>query len=94
MKVYAKGGKRAEVLIHEPIGENWVGNGLTSKRFSADLAALGEVDEILVRINSPGGAVFDGIAIYNTLKAHGATIEVLVEGLAASAASRALTFFP
>jgi ATP-dependent protease ClpP protease subunit len=87
LQVLAKGARRAEVLIHEPIGENWYGNGLTSKQFAADLAALGEIDEILVRINSPGGACFDAISIYNTLKGHGATIEVLVEGLAASAAS-------
>jgi len=86
-QVRASGAKRAEVLIHEAIGENWFGNGLTSKKFAADLQALGDVDEILVRINSPGGAVFDAISIYNTLKAHGANIEVLVEGLAASSAS-------
>lgn len=78
---------RAEILIHEPIGENWYGDGLTSKRFADDLKALGDVSEIVVRINSPGGAVFDGIAIYNALRAHKATVEVLVEGLAASAAS-------
>jgi ATP-dependent protease ClpP protease subunit len=87
IKIQAAGGKRAEILIHEPIGENWYGDGLTSRRFAKDLAALGEVDEILVRINSPGGAVFDSIAIYNALKSHGARIDVLVEGLAASGAS-------
>jgi len=87
IQIKAAGSKRAEILIHEPIGENWYGDGLTSRRFAKDLAALGEVDEILVRINSPGGAVFDSIAIYNALKGHGAKIEVLVEGLAASGAS-------
>lgn len=87
IQVRAAGERRAEVLIHETIGENWYGDGLTAKRFARDLKALGEIDQILVRINSPGGAVFDGIAIYNTLKAHGATIEVFVEGLAASIAS-------
>jgi ATP-dependent protease ClpP protease subunit len=87
IQVRAAGARRAEVLIQEAIGENWYGDGLTAKRFGRELAALGEVDEILVRINSPGGAVFDGVAIYNTLKAHGATIEVFVEGLAASIAS-------
>lgn len=87
IKIYARGSRRAEVLIHEAIGEDWFGNGLTSKRFVQELNDLGEVDEILVRINSPGGAVFDGVAIYNALKEHRARIDVLVEGLAASIAS-------
>jgi ATP-dependent Clp endopeptidase proteolytic subunit ClpP len=87
IQVRAAGARRAEVLIHEAIGENWYGDGLTAKRFNRDLAALGELDEILVRINSPGGAVFDGVAIYNTLKGHKAKVDVLVEGLAASIAS-------
>lgn len=87
IRVIALANKRAEILIHEPIGENWYGDGLTSRRFVKDLEALGDIEEILVRINSPGGAVFDGIAIYNALKFHKATKEVIVEGLAASAAS-------
>jgi ATP-dependent Clp endopeptidase proteolytic subunit ClpP len=87
IKILARADGRAEILIHEAIGENWYGDGLTSKRFVEDLKALGNVSEILVRINSPGGAVFDGVAIYNTLKNHGAKVEVLVEGLAASIAS-------
>lgn len=87
IKVQALANNRAEILIHEPIGENWYGDGLTSKRFVDDLKALGPVTDILVRINSPGGAVFDGIAIYNALRGHSARVEVLVEGLAASAAS-------
>jgi len=87
IKIKARAGGRAEILIHEAIGENWYGDGLTSKRFVQDIQALGDVSEILVRINSPGGAVFDGVAIYNALKAHGARIDVRVEGLAASIAS-------
>lgn len=87
IQILARANKRAEILIHEAIGENWYGDGLTSKRFIKDLENLGDVDTITVRINSPGGAVFDGIAIYNALKAHKAKKEVQVEGLAASAAS-------
>jgi ATP-dependent protease ClpP protease subunit len=87
IRIFAAAAKRAEILIHESIGENWYGDGLTSKRFIKDLEDLGDVDTIVVRINSPGGAVFDGIAIYNALKAHKAKKEVVVEGLAASAAS-------
>jgi ATP-dependent protease ClpP protease subunit len=87
IRVLALANKKAEILIHEAIGDNWYGDGLTSKRFAKELAALGDVSEIKVRINSPGGSVSDGVAIYNTLKAHGAKINVVVEGLAASIAS-------
>ena len=51
------------------------------------MKALGDVRQINVRINSPGGDVFDGMAIYNTLKRHPARIVVDVDGLAASIAS-------
>ncbi len=44
-------------------------------------------DKILVRLNSPGGDAFDGIAIYNDLLAHPADVSVEITGLAASAAS-------
>lgn len=87
IRVLAKANKKAEILIHEQIGADWFGDGLTSKRFAQQLKELGDVDSIRVRINSPGGAVSDGVAIYNALKSHGAKIEVVVEGLAASIAS-------
>lgn len=77
----------AEILIHEAIGQNWFGDGMTSKKFREQLKDLGDVDVITVRINSPGGAVNDGIAIYNALRNHGARINVVVEGYAASIAS-------
>ncbi|MGC7327690.1 Clp protease ClpP, partial [Mycobacteroides abscessus subsp. abscessus] len=44
-------------------------------------------DAITVRINSPGGSVFDGIAILNALRDHPATVTVVVDSLAASIAS-------
>jgi ATP-dependent protease ClpP protease subunit len=87
IRVLAKANKKAEILIHEQIGADWFGDGLTSKRFAQQLKDLGDVDTIKVRINSPGGAVSDGVAIYNALKTHGAQINVVVEGLAASIAS-------
>lgn len=87
IKIMARGPTEAEILIHEEIGENWFGDGMTSKRFAKELAELGNVSKIKVRINSPGGAFHDGIAIYNMLRNHGARVEVLVEGLAASIAS-------
>lgn len=85
-QIKAKGTKKAEVLIYEDIGDSWFG-GMSAKRFAEDLAKLGKLDEINVRINSPGGSVFDGIAIYNTLRSNGARVVVDVDGLAASIAS-------
>lgn len=87
IKVMARGQKSAEVLIYDPIGADWFGNGVTAKRFRDDLEAMGDVAEITVRINSPGGEVFDGLSIYNTLKEHPAKVTVHVDGLAASIAS-------
>ena len=87
IKVFGRADGSAEVQIYDPIGENWYGDGLTAKKFRDDLKALGNVIAITVRINSPGGEVFDGFAIYNALKEHPATVTVHVDGLAASIAS-------
>ena len=57
------------------------------KSFLEDLSALGDVDSITLRINSPGGDVFDGVAIHNALKNHGAKITAHIDGIAASIAS-------
>jgi ATP-dependent Clp protease protease subunit len=84
--IQAKGAKKAEILVYEAIGDGWYG-GLSAKRFANDLKALGELDQIDVRINSPGGVVWDGQAIYNTLKSHKATVNVYIDGIAASMAS-------
>lgn len=87
IKIKARGKNEAEIRIDGEIGENWFGDGLTSNKFAEDLQKLGAVQKITVKVNSPGGAVHDGISIYNQLRNHGARIEVLVEGLAASIAS-------
>src|SRR5690606_28973282 len=57
------------------------------KQFREDLDRLGDIKELLVYINSPGGDVFAGQAIYSMLKRHPAKVTVYVDGLAASAAS-------
>jgi ATP-dependent Clp endopeptidase proteolytic subunit ClpP len=61
--------------------------GITAKQFAQDLKAVGDVSHIDLRVNSPGGDVFDGIAIYNMLRTHPARIEGSVMGLAASMGS-------
>ncbi|WP_208625399.1 ClpP-like prohead protease/major capsid protein fusion protein [Salinicola salarius] len=73
----------AEIAIYDEIGA-W---GVTAKQFSQDLKAMGEVQTINLHIHSPGGDVFEGMAIYNLLANHPATINVYIDGLAASMAS-------
>jgi ATP-dependent Clp endopeptidase proteolytic subunit ClpP len=73
----------AEIVIYDEIGAF----GIPAKAFLDELKALGPVSELMVRINSPGGSVFDGVAIYNALKRHNAAITVWVDGIAASIAS-------
>lgn len=73
----------ASIAIHDEIGI-W---GVTAKQLIADIKAMGDIKTIHLSIHSPGGSVFDGLAIYNTLKAHPADITATVEGIAASAAS-------
>ena len=74
--------KTAEILIYDII-DPW---GVSAGDFANALNAL-DVDEITVGINSPGGLVFDGIAIMNALKRHPAKIISRIDGRAASAAS-------
>lgn len=82
----AKANKSAEILIYEDVGDGFFG-GVTAKQFSKELADLGDVSAIDVRINSYGGDVFDGLAIYNALVRHPATITTHIDGIAASIAS-------
>jgi ATP-dependent protease ClpP protease subunit len=84
----AAGRDAIEILLYEMIGEDsWTGGGTTAKAFADELAAAGHVTSIHLKVNSPGGNVFDGIAIYNALLSHGATVTAEVVGLAASIAS-------
>lgn len=82
-----RGDDEAELWIYDQIGADMWTEGVTAKRFAEDLAAVGDVSRIRVRINSPGGSVFDGLAIYNALRGHDADVEVHIDGLAASIAS-------
>lgn len=75
------------ISIYDMIGEDpWTGGGFTAKRMAAALRSVGKND-VTVNINSPGGDMFEGLAIYNLLAEHPATVNVRVMGLAASAAS-------
>lgn len=74
--------RKAEVLIFDYIG--WY--GVEAQAFVEEIDVL-DVDELTVRINSGGGSVWDGYAIYNALRSHKARVVTIVEGIAASAAS-------
>jgi ATP-dependent Clp protease protease subunit len=76
-------GTGAEVLIYDEIGAY----GVSAKGFLAELGALPEGVPIDLRLNSPGGSVFDAVAIYNALQRHEGAITASIDGIAASAAS-------
>lgn len=80
-------GSRGEIWLYDPIGASFWGDSISAKMFQKELTALGKVDAITLHVNSPGGDVFDGFAIYNQLKQHPAKITVSIDGLAASIAS-------
>ncbi len=84
--IRAAGKKKAEVYIYDTIGQDWWG-GISAKAFAAELKAAGAIDTILLRVNSEGGDVFDGLAIYNELVRHPARVEADIDGMAASIAS-------
>lgn len=75
------------ISILDPIGfDPWTGEGVSAKRISAALRSIGG-GPVTVNVNSPGGDVFEGLAIYSLLKEYKGEVTVNVLGLAASAAS-------
>lgn len=86
-RIMAKSAKRAEILIYGPIGPEFWGDEVSAANFAEMLKEIGDVAELDVRVNSPGGDVFDGVAIYRQLVEHKAKITMHIDGIAASAAS-------
>jgi len=77
-----------ELCIYEEIGfDFWTGGGVTADSVKAQLDQAGSYNSISLRINSPGGDAFEGVAINSLLKAQNKPIAVFVDGIAASAAS-------
>lgn len=74
------------ISVFDVIGADWYGDGVTGSRIAAALRAIGGAD-VTVNINSPGGDMFEGLAIYNLLREYEGKVTVKVLGLAASAAS-------
>ncbi|MFC4223563.1 head maturation protease, ClpP-related [Lysinibacter cavernae] len=81
-------GTVATIRMYGPI-DSWGGYwGISTKDVGAVLDALPDsVTQIILRINSPGGEVFEGVSILNMLRSHKAEVTAVVDGLAASAAS-------
>lgn len=91
MKMSTDSSNSADIFIYGDIvrwvWEDYFPEDVSSNTFKDDLDALGDVSIINLHVNSPGGSVFEGIAIYNMLKRHKAKVNVYVDALAASIAS-------
>jgi ATP-dependent Clp protease protease subunit len=75
------------ITMFGAIGEDyWSGGGITAKSVTAQLRAIGD-RPVEIQINSPGGDMFEGIAIYNVLREHSQLVTIKIMGMAASAAS-------
>jgi len=84
-KIDAEGNKstKAEIFIYDEIG----GFGVNAGQFLEELENLGEVEQIDLRISSPGGSIIEGNVIFNAIKRHSANVTVYIDGMAASMAS-------
>ena len=76
-----------ELVLYGFVGDSFWGDGFTASEVIDALAELGRDADVTVRLNSGGGYTDDGIAIFNTLTAHRGKVEIVVDAMAASAAS-------
>lgn len=74
------------ISIFDVIGSDYWGEGVTANRIAGALRSMNGED-VTVSINSPGGDMFEGLAIYNQLREYSGKVTVKVLGIAASAAS-------
>lgn len=85
--IRAAGKKTVEIYLYDTIGNDWWG-GISAKMFSDQLKSDAKgAEQIILRVNSAGGDVFDGLAIYNELVRHPANVVAEIDGMAASIAS-------
>lgn len=90
LRISNKSATEAEIIVYAGIGQDWWGDGsmISAKQFSDELKKIPDtVNTLNIRLNSPGGDVFEGVAIYNRLKQHKAKKVIHIDGLAASIAS-------
>jgi ATP-dependent protease ClpP protease subunit len=86
-KALAQSGGALELLVYDEIGQTWDGTGVTAADVKQAIDNAGQFSSISLRINSPGGDAFEGVAIFNLLRDQKKPIAVKVDGIAASAAS-------
>lgn len=79
--------QNGELVLYGFVGDNYWDEGFTAQDVLAALAEVGRDTDITVRINSAGGYVYDGVAIYNALMGHKGKVTVVVDAFAGSAAS-------
>jgi len=77
----------AEILLYGPIGSSFFEEGISDVDIAKSLNLMKSIENIKVRVNSPGGDVFQGLAIYNSLLNHPAKINIEIDGGAISIAS-------
>lgn len=80
------GSAQADVYIYDLIGDDGWGGGISARDFAQDIQAV-TAPEMVVHISSEGGSVFEGLAIYESIKQHPARVISSIDSLAASAAS-------
>lgn len=80
------GSDHTEIYLYDMIGEDMWGGGISARDFADEVRSI-TTAKIELHVNSEGGEVFDGIAIYECLKQHPAKVRVVIDSLAASAAS-------
>lgn len=76
-----------ELVLYGFVGDSYWGDGFTAREVIDALAEIGRDNDVTVRINSGGGYVDDGVAIFNSLTAHKGKVTVVVDAIAASSAS-------
>lgn len=81
-----KKGNKAEILVLGDIGSSWWAS-VNTQQIRKELADFDDVEEINLRIDSPGGSVFAGIGLYSYLKDHKAKKKVYIDGMCASIAT-------
>lgn len=79
-------GDHADVLLYDVIGKSWDG-GIGAKEFRDEIQRVKDYKTIDIRINSSGGDVFEGIAIFNVIRDLGDKVTIRVDAIAASIAS-------
>jgi len=88
IKAAADSDDTGEVYIYgDIVPYKWLDGDVTAADFAKDLKALGDIKTLNIYINSCGGSVFEGQAIYSILKRHSAEKNIYVDGIAASIAS-------